>query len=78
MADLEENVSIAKPTAAEPVYLHPMPILPPGPYRSLGRVLDYTYWDDRDRFLELDALIKQYESREEARKRRTAELSKAA
>jgi hypothetical protein len=28
--------------------------LPPGPYRSLGKHLNYTDWPDRQRFLELD------------------------
>lgn len=31
--------------------------LPPGPWRSLGRRLDYTNWTDRERFLELDRAI---------------------
>jgi hypothetical protein len=31
--------------------------LPPGPWRSLGRYLDYTNWPERDRFLELDRAI---------------------
>ena len=31
--------------------------LPPGPFRSLGRVLDYSDWPDRDRFLELDKAL---------------------
>lgn len=32
--------------------------LPPGPYRSLGRHLDYSRWADRDRFMELDEAIR--------------------
>jgi hypothetical protein len=31
--------------------------LPPGPFRSLGKYLDYTDWPDRDRFMELDREI---------------------
>ena len=31
--------------------------LAPGPWRSLGRYLDYTNWADRDRFVELDRAI---------------------
>jgi len=31
--------------------------LPPGPWRSMGRYLDYTNWSDRCRFLELDRAI---------------------
>src|SRR5579863_4324562 len=27
--------------------------LPPGPWRSLGGYLDYSNWEERDRFLEL-------------------------
>ena len=34
-----------------------LPELPPSRWRSLGKRLDYTYWADRDRFLELDAAI---------------------
>jgi len=34
-----------------------LPILPRGPYISLGRVLDYGHWEDRDRFIELDRRI---------------------
>ena len=34
--------------------LHP---LPPGPWRSLGRHLDYTNWPARERFMELDRKI---------------------
>ena len=40
---------------------HTMPAalteLNPGPWRSLGRVLDYAEWKDRERFLQLDAAI---------------------
>lgn len=31
--------------------------LPPGPWRSLGQLLDYTNWPDRERFMELDRAI---------------------
>lgn len=31
--------------------------VPPGPWRSLGRCLDYTNWADRERFIELDRAI---------------------
>jgi hypothetical protein len=31
---------------------------PPGPYRSLGKYLDYSNWPDRERFLELDQDIR--------------------
>jgi hypothetical protein len=34
-----------------------LPELPPSPWRSLGRRLDYTNWGDRERFAELDAAI---------------------
>jgi hypothetical protein len=34
-----------------------LPELPESPYRSLGKRFDYCDWDDRDRFLELDAII---------------------
>lgn len=40
--------------AAGPVYLSE---LPPSAWRSLGKRLDYTYWADRDRFVELDSAI---------------------
>jgi len=39
---------------AGPAYL---PELPPFRWRSLGKRLDYTDWEDRDRFMELDAAI---------------------
>ncbi|HTA46677.1 MAG TPA: hypothetical protein VK789_29740 [Bryobacteraceae bacterium] len=35
----------------------PLTQLAPGPWRSLGRHLDYTTWADRDRFVELDRAI---------------------
>lgn len=35
----------------------PLPQIAPGPWRSLGRYLDYTNWADRDRFVELDRAI---------------------
>lgn len=35
----------------------PLKQLPPGPWRSLGRYLDYTHWADRERFRELDLAI---------------------
>jgi hypothetical protein len=35
----------------------PLSERPAGPFRSLGRFLDYTDWPDRDRFLELDRAI---------------------
>lgn len=34
-----------------------LPQVAPGPWRSLGRYLDYTNWADRDRFVELDRAI---------------------
>ena len=34
-----------------------LPELPPSKWRSLGKRLDYTNWEDRDRFVELDAAI---------------------
>lgn len=36
--------------------------LPPGPWRSLGRYLDYTNWPDRDRFVALDRAIEKLAS----------------
>ena len=39
--------------------------LPPGPWRSLGRHLDYTNWADRERFLELDNAIQRSAQAEE-------------
>ena len=35
----------------------PLQKLAAGPNRSLGGYFDYTYWKDRERFLELDRLI---------------------
>jgi|SRR5579862_6262935 len=35
----------------------PLPKLPPGPWRSLGGYMDYSHWEDRERFLALDAAI---------------------
>lgn len=63
-----------------PVYSQPMEILPPGPCRSLGRVLDYTSWGDRERFVELDALLARHNDREDRRNHRgrAAALPKAA
>ena len=40
--------------AAEGAFL---PELPPSRWRSLGKRMDYAYWPDRDRFVELDAAI---------------------
>ena len=39
--------------------IQPLPLTPhpPGPWRSLGRYLDYTHWSDRERFRELDRAI---------------------
>ena len=34
-----------------------LPELPVSPWRSLGKRLDYCDWEDRDRFVELDAAI---------------------
>ncbi len=34
-----------------------LPELPPSRWRSLGKRLDYTNWEDRERFVELDAAI---------------------
>ena len=36
---------------------HRLPKLAPGPWISLGGLLNYEDWDERDRFLELDRLI---------------------
>jgi hypothetical protein len=35
----------------------PLQKVQPGPWRSLGGYLDYSHWEDRERFLELDAAI---------------------
>lgn len=35
----------------------PLKPLAPGPWRSLGRYLDYSNWADRERFVELDRAI---------------------
>jgi len=44
----------------------PLPVLPPGPWRSSGRVLDYERWTERERWLELDRLIEVWDARERA------------
>jgi hypothetical protein len=36
---------------------HWLPDQPPSPWRSLGKKLNYSNWEDRDRFIELDAAI---------------------
>jgi hypothetical protein len=43
-----------KPYATVPAVLQE---LQPSPWRSLGRILDYSSWEDRTRFLELDSAI---------------------
>ena len=43
--------------ACKPAEASCLPELPPSRWRSLGKHLDYTYWADRDRFVELDARI---------------------
>src|SRR5579872_6841280 len=43
--------------------------VPPGPWRSLGRCLDYTNWPDRDRFLELDRAIQKCAEQEDLEER---------
>ena len=35
--------------------------LPPGPFRSLGGYLDYSDWPERERFLELDRILRTIE-----------------
>jgi hypothetical protein len=35
----------------------PLSKVEPGPWRSLGGYLDYSHWQDRERFLELDRAI---------------------
>jgi len=35
----------------------PLPKLPPGPWRSLGGYFDYSTWQDRERFRELDRAL---------------------
>ena len=35
-----------------------LPELPSSRWRSLGKRLDYSTWEDRDRFMELDAAIR--------------------
>jgi len=41
----------------------PLPKLPPGPWRSLGGHFDYSTWQDRNRFLELDRALARAQSR---------------
>ena len=45
--------------------------LKPGPWRSLGRVLDYSTWAERQRFLELDYAIAQINSLRSGSERET-------
>jgi hypothetical protein len=40
-----------------PGSLGPLEKVAPGPWRSLGGYFDYGSWEDRERFLELDAAI---------------------
>lgn len=40
-----------------PVLVRPLREVAPGPWRSLGRYLDYTNWPERERFVELDRAI---------------------
>jgi len=53
-----------KRTVKENPYANPLPRLQPGRWISSGHVLDYEYWPDRDRFLELDQLIIQVDQAE--------------
>jgi hypothetical protein len=41
-----------------------LPELQPGPWRSSGKIFDYELWDERDRFVELDQLILNPQSRQ--------------
>jgi hypothetical protein len=45
-----------------------LPELPPSPWRSLGRRLDYSTWQDRERFMELDAVLLTHQELWEARR----------
>jgi hypothetical protein len=44
----------------------PLQKVEPGPWRSFGGYLDYTHWQDRERFLELDAAIARAQQSNEA------------
>jgi hypothetical protein len=60
-AELEVLVHLMEPVARVSA---PLPELAPSPWRSLGKRLDYSTWQDRERFLELDAAILVRERRE--------------
>ncbi len=55
----------------------PLPLLNPGPWISTGRVLNYEFWEERERFKELDRLIAAATKQErENRERQALEMTK--
>ena len=57
--EAEPNYTLVEPVRA----ISRLRRLPPGPFRSLGKHLDYAAWVGRERFMELDRAI-QREGRE--------------
>src|ERR1051326_816406 len=55
--ELSSQISLLPLTHSGITTKNYLPELPPSPWRSIGRRLDYRAWQERDRFLELDAAI---------------------
>ena len=70
--DGAEDVETQEPAAALPAAK-----LPAGPWRSLGGYMDYSGWEDRERFLELDAAIARRREQEKERENREREMMRA-
>jgi hypothetical protein len=51
--DVEPGYALVEPVRA----ISRLRRLPPGPFRSLGKHLDYAGWAGRERFMELDRAI---------------------
>ena len=52
---VDQEIWMEEPSEPRPT--GPLTQLAAGPWRSLGRYLDYSNWADRDRFVELDRAI---------------------
>lgn len=63
---------------SEPAAGIPAKKLPPGPWRSLGGYMDYSGWDERERFLELDAAIARIREQDREREHTEREVMTAA